>query len=226
MNQIRIIGMLCFAALACMLAPNSRAGMKLAYVRVRPHKVLRPEARRIPPARPGHSSPARRTPNRYAVLPVSASSSSAARGPQQSSSKRSSHKRRARRRRNHSRVRLQKAPTPERISEIQSSLSRGGYYQGQPNGKWDSSTVGALQKFQSTHGLQSTGKLDALTLQKMGLGSDIAGVSAPRPIMPQSTIPPPASAPKANPSSTPVPSAVHSPETPSSASSAVPSPRL
>jgi peptidoglycan hydrolase-like protein with peptidoglycan-binding domain len=84
----------------------------------------------------------------------------------------------------------QKAPTPERISEIQSALSRGGYYQGDPNGKWDSSTVTAVQKFQSANGIEANGKLDAPTLQKLGLGSDIAGVSAPKPITPPSSDPP------------------------------------
>lgn len=79
---------------------------------------------------------------------------------------------------------LQKAPTPGRISEIQSALSRGGYYQGDPNGKWDSNTVSAVQKFQSANGIDPTGKLDAPTLQKLGLGSDIAGVSAPRVVAP------------------------------------------
>ena len=74
----------------------------------------------------------------------------------------------------------QKAPTPERISEIQSSLARGGYYQGDPNGKWDSNTVAAMQKFQSANGVDPSGKLDATSLQKLGLGSGIAGVSAPK----------------------------------------------
>jgi peptidoglycan hydrolase-like protein with peptidoglycan-binding domain len=73
----------------------------------------------------------------------------------------------------------QKAPTPERISEIQSALSRNGFYDAHPNGKWDSSSVAAMQKFQSANGLDPTGKLDALSLQKLGLGSEIAGVSAP-----------------------------------------------
>jgi peptidoglycan hydrolase-like protein with peptidoglycan-binding domain len=84
----------------------------------------------------------------------------------------------------------QKAPTPDRISEIQSALARDGYYHGDPNGKWDASTVGAMQKFQSDHGLDATGKLDARSLQKLGLGSDIAGVSSPRPITPGSSTPP------------------------------------
>ncbi len=80
----------------------------------------------------------------------------------------------------------QKAPTADRISEIQSALVRGGYYQGSPNGKWDSNTVAAVQKFQSANGIEANGKLDAPTLQKLGLGSDIAGVSAPKPTPPPS----------------------------------------
>jgi peptidoglycan hydrolase-like protein with peptidoglycan-binding domain len=78
----------------------------------------------------------------------------------------------------------QKAPTPQRISEIQSALAHGGYYQGAPNGKWDSNTVAAMQKFQSDNGLSSNGKIDASTLQKLGLGSGTAGVDAPKPVTP------------------------------------------
>jgi peptidoglycan hydrolase-like protein with peptidoglycan-binding domain len=78
----------------------------------------------------------------------------------------------------------QKAPTPERISEIQSALARGGYYQGSPNGRWDSNTVAAMQKFQSENGLSSNGKIDAPSLQKLGLGSGTAGVDAPKPVAP------------------------------------------
>jgi peptidoglycan hydrolase-like protein with peptidoglycan-binding domain len=77
---------------------------------------------------------------------------------------------------------FQKAPTPDRISEIQTALSRGGYFEGQPNGKWDSNTISAMQKFQSANGLNSSGKIDATTLQKLGLGSSTAGVDAPKPI--------------------------------------------
>jgi hypothetical protein len=78
----------------------------------------------------------------------------------------------------------QKAPTPQRISEIQSALAHGGYYQGAPNGKWDSNTVAAMQKFQSDNGLSSSGKIDAPSLQKLGLGSGTAGVDAPKPVAP------------------------------------------
>jgi hypothetical protein len=94
-----------------------------------------------------------------------------------------------RRRRSTKFVPRQKAPTPDRVSEIQTALSHGGYYQGNPNGKWDSNTVAALQKFQSANGIEPTGKLDAPSLQKLGLGSDIAGVSAPRPITPPGQVP-------------------------------------
>jgi len=78
----------------------------------------------------------------------------------------------------------QKVPTADRVSEIQSALAHEGYYQGDPNGKLDSNTVAALEKFQSANGLDASGKLDAPTLQKLGLGSQIAGVSAPKPVVP------------------------------------------
>ncbi|MFY9690317.1 MAG: peptidoglycan-binding domain-containing protein [Candidatus Acidiferrales bacterium] len=97
----------------------------------------------------------------------------------------SHHRKSSGRHRRSSRMHLPAAPTRDRISEIQSALARGGYYKGDPNGKWDSDTVAAMQKFQSASGLDSTGKLDAPTLQKLGLGSDIAGVSAPKPVVPK-----------------------------------------
>jgi peptidoglycan hydrolase-like protein with peptidoglycan-binding domain len=107
---------------------------------------------------------------------ASASKSAAHTSPASSNKKKSSSKKS----RHSRREPTQKAPTPERISEIQSSLARGGYYQGEPNGKWDSNTVAAMQKFQSANGLDPSGKLDATSLQKLGLGSGIAGVSAPK----------------------------------------------
>ena len=76
---------------------------------------------------------------------------------------------------------FQKAPTASRISEIQSALAREGYYQGDPNGKWDGNTVAALQKFQSANNLDANGKLDASSLQKLGLGSSTAGLNPPTP---------------------------------------------
>jgi peptidoglycan hydrolase-like protein with peptidoglycan-binding domain len=80
------------------------------------------------------------------------------------------------------RQRVQTAPAPARISEIQSALAAQGAYKGQPNGKWDEATTQAMKNYQVTHGLTATGKLDALTLQKLGLGSEIAGRAAPLPL--------------------------------------------
>jgi peptidoglycan hydrolase-like protein with peptidoglycan-binding domain len=75
----------------------------------------------------------------------------------------------------------QTAPTPDRIREIQTALNREGALQGQPTGKWDDPTTDAMKKFQESHGLNPTGKIDAGTLNKLGLGSDIAGKGAPTP---------------------------------------------
>jgi peptidoglycan hydrolase-like protein with peptidoglycan-binding domain len=77
--------------------------------------------------------------------------------------------------------RAQTAPTPERITEIQQVLAREGFYSGTPTGKWDADTSLAMAKFQAANGLTPTGKLGALSLQKLGLGSEIAGKAAPNP---------------------------------------------
>lgn len=86
------------------------------------------------------------------------------------------------------RERGQKAPTSERISEIQEALTKDGSYSGKPNGKWDDSTVDAMKKFQESHGLNPSGKLDAKTLQRLGLGSQTAGAAAPQPPVSSSAV--------------------------------------
>jgi len=75
----------------------------------------------------------------------------------------------------------QKAPTADRVSEIQTALAKDGSFQGSPSGKWDDATTTAMRRFQASHGLNPSGKLDAPTLQRLGLGSEIAGVAAPTP---------------------------------------------
>jgi peptidoglycan hydrolase-like protein with peptidoglycan-binding domain len=80
-----------------------------------------------------------------------------------------------------SRSRGQKAPTVDRVTEIQEALAKKGAYPNDPSGKWDTGTVDAMKKFQQANGLNPSGKLNALTLQKLGLGSDVAGRAAPRP---------------------------------------------
>jgi peptidoglycan hydrolase-like protein with peptidoglycan-binding domain len=99
-------------------------------------------------------------------------SASAASGKSRRSSKKSSSRRKER---------GQTAPTSDRISEIQQALGKEGAFSGTANGKWDDSTVAAMKNFQSAHGLNASGKLDAPTLQKLGLGSQTAGVAAPTP---------------------------------------------
>src|SRR5580658_2604389 len=82
----------------------------------------------------------------------------------------------------------QKAPDPQRASEIQSALAKDGSFAGKPSGKWDDSTVGAMKKFQESHGLNPSGKLDAKTLQKLGLGSQTAGLAPPTPPVSSSSL--------------------------------------
>src|SRR6202167_2151825 len=121
-----------------------------------------------------------------ASLPVFAKSSSASSSASPSTRSTTTAKKKTVSKKHHSkREPTQKAPTPARITEIHTALERRGYYQGDPNGKWDSNTVAAMQKFQPENGLESSGKINALTLQKLGLGSSIAGVSAPKPVQPQ-----------------------------------------
>jgi len=73
----------------------------------------------------------------------------------------------------------QTAPAPQRITEIQQALAKDGSFGGSPNGKWDDATVEAMKKFQTAHGLNPSGKLDARSLEKLGLGSQTAGIAEP-----------------------------------------------
>jgi murein L,D-transpeptidase YcbB/YkuD len=75
----------------------------------------------------------------------------------------------------------QKTPTADRVIEIQAALAKDGSFQGEPSGKWDDATAAAMRRFQASHGLNASGKLDAPTLQRLGLGSQTAGVAAPTP---------------------------------------------
>jgi peptidoglycan hydrolase-like protein with peptidoglycan-binding domain len=76
---------------------------------------------------------------------------------------------------------VQTTPTADRIAEIQTALAADGSYQGEPNGKWDAATIQAMTKFQTAHGLSPTGKINAHSLEKLGLGSETAGKGAPLP---------------------------------------------
>ena len=78
-------------------------------------------------------------------------------------------------------ISTQKAPSSDRIREIQSALKQQGAYDNEPTGKWDDSTIDAMKRYQENRGLNPTGKIDALTLNKLGLGAGTAGKGAPTP---------------------------------------------
>src|SRR5712692_5413650 len=61
-------------------------------------------------------------------------------------------KKRSKFRRSH-RVRGQKAPTPDRIAEIQRALARDGSFKGKPTASWDRPTGAGMQRCQSAHRL-------------------------------------------------------------------------
>lgn len=88
-------------------------------------------------------------------------------------------------------VKGQTAPTTDRIKEIQAALQKDGSYEGEPTGKWDAATMDAMKKYQDKNGIPATGKIDAVSLNKLGLGSTTAGKAAPVP----AATPSPASAP-------------------------------
>jgi hypothetical protein len=79
---------------------------------------------------------------------------------------------------------FQQAPNPDRIQEIQTALAQQGLYQGEPSGKMDVAMSEALRSFQERSGLPPTGKLDAASLQHLGLGSDVAGLNPPKAVLP------------------------------------------
>lgn len=88
-------------------------------------------------------------------------------------------------RRRRRRRRGQQRPSAERIREIQQALIRAGYLEGKPTGRWDAKTRAAMRRLQEESGLPVTGKLDARSLVKLGLGSETAGVAAPHPLPPE-----------------------------------------
>jgi hypothetical protein len=65
----------------------------------------------------------------------------------------------------------QVVPSPERYKEIQDALVSRGYLQPErANGAWDQNSVDALKHFQAEQKLESSGKLNSLSLIALGLG--------------------------------------------------------
>jgi peptidoglycan hydrolase-like protein with peptidoglycan-binding domain len=89
----------------------------------------------------------------------------------------------------------QAVPTSDRVKEIQAALQKDGSYGGEPTGKWDAATSDAMKKYQEKNGVNPTGKIDAVSLNKLGLGSDTAGKGAPVPAATSSTAPAPTAKP-------------------------------
>lgn len=79
-------------------------------------------------------------------------------------------------------ARGQRAPEAARIREIQQALIDRGHLARPATGSWDDRAVEAMRRFQSENGLDATGKFDAPSLIKLGLGPPTAGVGAPREI--------------------------------------------
>ncbi len=123
----------------------------------------------------GAGPPSARSAQSQSVPPHSAAPPTAASSGQPRAKKKKKSARAARR---------QLAPDPARIREIQQALAREGFYEGDPTGKWDPQTVSAMKGFQQAKGLPPTGKIEALSLQKLGLGSATAGLAPPEPKTP------------------------------------------
>jgi peptidoglycan hydrolase-like protein with peptidoglycan-binding domain len=85
----------------------------------------------------------------------------------------------------------QLAPTPERYRQIQEALAAKGYLPPEnANGAWNQTSVEALKRFQAEQKLESTGKINSLSLIALGLGpKHDASVKAPVPAPMQDQIP-------------------------------------
>lgn len=94
------------------------------------------------------------------------------------------------------RVRGQQAIEPERVTQIQQALIREHYLTGEADGKWDATTIAAMQKYQADHGWQTRLTPDSRALMKLGLGPDYStainakGSSFAQPPSPSSTTAP------------------------------------
>jgi len=87
----------------------------------------------------------------------------------------------------------QLAPTPERYKEIQSALVAKGYMKPEDaSGAWNQASSDALKKFQSEQNLESTGKINSLSLIALGLGPKHETTAVPAKAPPEPGQQPPA----------------------------------
>src|ERR1039457_2726626 len=74
----------------------------------------------------------------------------------------------------------QTAPTPERYKQIQDALVAKGFLNPEgASGTWGQSSADALKKFQAAQNIESTGKIDSLSLIALGLGPKHDAPAAP-----------------------------------------------
>jgi hypothetical protein len=65
----------------------------------------------------------------------------------------------------------QLSPSSDRYKEIQAALAAKGYLQPeQTSGSWDQNSTDALKRFQAEQNLDSSGKINSLSLIALGLG--------------------------------------------------------
>ena len=65
----------------------------------------------------------------------------------------------------------QLSPTPGRYKEIQSALVAKGFLNPEDaNGSWNQASIDGLKKFQSAQNIDSSGKINSLSLIALGLG--------------------------------------------------------
>jgi Putative peptidoglycan binding domain len=82
----------------------------------------------------------------------------------------------------------QMAPTPERYRQIQEALAAKGYLKPEEaTGTWNQGSVEALKRFQAEQNIESTGKINSLSLIALGLGPkhDATAIKPPVPAAPQ-----------------------------------------
>ncbi|MCW5964985.1 MAG: peptidoglycan-binding protein [Bryobacterales bacterium] len=70
------------------------------------------------------------------------------------------------------RPRVPLQPSAERLLEIQTALSKAGYLQAEPSGKWDDNSIAAMKRFQAEHSIPASGKINSLSLIALGLGPE------------------------------------------------------
>jgi peptidoglycan hydrolase-like protein with peptidoglycan-binding domain len=66
---------------------------------------------------------------------------------------------------------VQQQPSSDRYKEIQQALADKGYFRGTADGAWNGDSTDALKRFQKDQNLDPDGKIGALSLMALGLGS-------------------------------------------------------